>query len=93
MSPNEQLQLLADIRFAADRPECLAALTDREHGIFWALHVEPRLTTRQDLAKAYGVSRERIRVLERDALAKIRIFREQDLRRCTHCGGRGWVEG
>jgi DNA-directed RNA polymerase sigma subunit (sigma70/sigma32) len=80
-------------RFVGQRPECLEALTDRERRILLARlpkDGKPSMTLER-LAQEQGVTRERIRQIENRADRKIRRFMVRDLRRCQHCGGKGWI--
>lgn len=80
-------------RLARERPECLESLTERERMVFWS-RVPEGATPPQTLAAVagrLGVTRERVRQIEAQALRKVDRWRRYDERRCTHCGGRGWV--
>lgn len=81
-------------RFLQDRPECLEILTPRERSIVVARWSECdyQRKTYAELAKEQGgISRERIRMIEREAIKKIRHFIIDDPQKCQHCDGKGWV--
>ena len=75
-APIAEAMLVAEARRSEAR-ELLTTLTDRERRILLARFGEDERTL-QDVGNEFGVSRERIRQIEGEALAKLRQRMERD---------------